>query len=292
MKKALRVLIGLVVLVVLVVVLALIYVDHLVKIGVERGGSHAMGVNTTLGQADLQILRGALMLDNLTVANPEGFAGDHFLHSGRFDLVVDTASVTTDTVRISRFELNRLDMNIARKVDGSNVSVIMDNLKRLQSDKEKEQPSGKKVVIDKVLIKDVSARFHLVTGPPLTVKVPQIELTGVGNDVDGVSMARLMGELLPAILAAVVESGKGVIPPDVLNDLNGQVNEVAQALGGGAKELVSQAHSTVGGAMGAATQAVGGAADAVTGAAEDLQKQTTGAIDNLLGKPKAGQKKD
>ncbi|GAH87645.1 unnamed protein product, partial [marine sediment metagenome] len=98
-------------------------------------------------------------MDGLTIANPEGYKTEHLMKSGRFDIEVETGSVFTDTVRISRFELDGLDINIEQKLGKSNVGQVMDNAKKQSGSKE---DGGKELNIDSVVIKNVTARVQVL----------------------------------------------------------------------------------------------------------------------------------
>ena len=242
-KKLIRVVVVLVVLLILAVVVAWVMIDSIAKVGVEKGGSYALGVKTTLDDMSISLLRGRLAMDGLNVANPEGFKSDHLMHSGRFELAIDSGSLFSDSINVTKFELDGLDMNVEQKAGGSNVSKVIDNLKRLGSPEEKEKDSGgKKVKVDRIVIRNVKAHFHLISGiKPVTVVVPEIVLTDVTSDnAAGVAVSQLAGRIVPAILASVLENGKGVVPADLLKGLNGELTGLAEAVAGQTGKLIEQ----------------------------------------------------
>ena len=252
MKRLWRILLVVLALIIIAVVILMISIDAIAKFGVERGGSYALGVDTTLDSLKLGLLSGELTMNGLRVANPAGFSGQQFMKSGRFELSVRPASLLSDTIQVNKFELDGLEIDIEQRTSGSNVGTILDNLKRLGGEKKKgqentkEQPSeGKKVMVDKVLVKNVQARFHLlpeVSPLPITVKVPEIELTNVSSeDAGGVVVAQLVARILPAILKSVLDAGEGVVPADFLKTVNTQLTQTVKAIGGQAEKLLNQA---------------------------------------------------
>ena len=82
MKWLLKIAVILIVLVVIVVGAAFFYVDSIAKGAIERGATYALGVNTTLGSADVGLLSGEFSMSGLDVDNPEGFVEAHFLRLG------------------------------------------------------------------------------------------------------------------------------------------------------------------------------------------------------------------
>jgi hypothetical protein len=217
--------------------------DALATTGVERGATYAMGVNTTVDSLHLRLLSGGLTMRGLTVANPEGYASDHFLKSGTFDVQVQPASVFGDPVVIDHFELDGLDVNIEQKLTGSNVGAITDNLKRLASAKtEEDKGPGKKVKVSRIVIKDVVAHFHLPTSAagtgPITVKVPEIVMTDVDSGrPQGILISQLVAKIVPAVLAQVARDAQGVVPGDVLGSLDKNIASVKSQLDESGKKL-------------------------------------------------------
>ncbi len=260
-KKILFGVLGAVVILLLAVVLAWVMIDSLAKRTVEDGGQYALGVPTTVGSVSLSLLHGNLRMSSLDFGNPAGYKSPHLMEAGHFTLDIKPGSVFTGTIVVPKFELDGLDINIESKDLTNNVSVVLDHVKKLAGGSEQaqqqeqqgkqEQPvqgpesaPGKKVLVRKVAIRNVVA--HVILGvpgtPPLTVKVPKIELDNVSSD-KGITVDQLISRLMPAIMAAVVESGKGIIPSDMLAGLNTQLASTAGALGGHAAELVQQGMS-------------------------------------------------
>ncbi len=259
MKKKLGwIVLGAVVVLIVALGAGVLWIDSLAKLGVEKGGSYALGVDTHLDRLNLKILQGELTMTGLRVANPQGYRGDTFLKSGKFELTMKPASVFGKTIQVTKFELDGLDLFIEQRPGGSNVGTILDHLKRLSGgpkEKEKEtkqeKPSeGKKVHVDKVVIKNVQAKFHLLPelspAGPLTVKVSQIELNDVSSDQGGVVVADLVARILPAILQSVFEAGQGIVPGDFLNSVRTQLHETVKAIGGQTEKLVQQTSRQLG----------------------------------------------
>ena len=288
MKKAkkwiLRIVVGFVALLIVVVVLAFVMINHIAKAGIEQGGSYALGVPTTVNTVDLSIFSGRFDMNGLQVDNPPGYKGEYLMHSGTFDLKLQPATVLSDTVVIDSFLLDGLDVTIEKDLKGSNVQVDMDHLKQLggkpagepgQQPPAQEKP-GKKVKVNDIVIRNVSAKFYILGGPPITVPVPEVHLQDVSSGGEGgTTVPELMGKIFTAILAAVAEQAeKAGVPLDAVNNLKDQVASTASALGGNATALVQQASKEVIGALGPASQA-----------AEQVKEQLQHGLGGLLGRP-------
>ena len=235
MKKIiLRIVLGLVLVLVLAVVAGFLLIDQIAKSGVEKGASYALGVETTVKSIDVRLFDGQIIIDELNISNPEGFTSPHLVHTGRVDVQVDLGSLSSETVEVSKFELDGLEMHIEQKIGTSNVSQIMDNLKRLSKDtdkdKKKDKPASKgpskQVIIKRILIENVVAHFHLLAGPALKVEVPTIELTNVSSDGGGGVAGQLTSQIFSAVLEAVLKSAKGIVPADFLEGLDKEFLEL------------------------------------------------------------------
>jgi len=237
MKKIRRIVLALILLAVVVAVIGVFGIDVLAKAGVEKGATYALGVETTVGRMDLSLLGGGLRMEELRIANPEGFASPAFVESGKFSLDMDPGSIFTDTVVVNDFELNGLTLRIEQKLTGSNVGKILGNLKRFESaDKSKTESPGKKIKADRIVVKSVTAEFYLSGGGfangPITVVIPEIEITDLqSDDPSGLTTARLVSKIVQEVLAKVFAQSDGAVPGDVLRGLDSQLSTLKGAVG-------------------------------------------------------------
>lgn len=281
MKKLLvRIILAVVVIVLVAAIVGYLWLDSIAKAAVERGGTYAMGVDTTVAKVSLQPFGGKMQMQGLKVANPKGFNGAHLIQTGTFDVELVPGSLMGDTVVLKKFELDGLDLYIDQQMPKSNISVIMDNLKKLGGDepKDEKKSEGKKVQVDIITIRNVVAHVKVLAGKPLTIKVPKIQMKNVtGDNAAGVALPELVGRIVPAVLAAVLESGKGVLPADLTKVLQGDVSAVAAQLGGQVEDMVKGVQGDIGKALGGVLPAD---ANAVGG---QIQKTVGDTVGKLLG---------
>lgn len=277
MKWTIRILLGVAALAVVGVALLVLLIDPIAKTAVEKGGTYAMGVDTKVDTMSIGLTSGDVKMVGLQVANPEGFKSDCLMKSGTFAVGVRPGSLFGQTVEVREFTLDGLDVNIELAGLVANVTKIMDNLKRLSSkdqsaQKPAEQPSeGKKVSVNTITIKNVTAHF-ILSGAPVTVKVPLIEMKNVTSDnAKGVAMHELVARVVPAILASIFENAKGVVDTKFLGDMNGQLKGVADALGGQVGNLMGQTSKQLGEGLNNVLKAA--PADAIKNPFENLLKK-------------------
>jgi hypothetical protein len=73
---------------------------HLLKAGIEIGGTKALGVAVKVSDAQLSILKGVITIKNLVVKNPPGYANKELLILGRGVIGVDVRTLLSDVVHI------------------------------------------------------------------------------------------------------------------------------------------------------------------------------------------------
>lgn len=273
-----RILTALAAVVVILLVVAWLLINPLAKAGVERGAGHALGVETSMDRMSVKLFQGQVVMDGLQSANPEGFDTPHFFRSGQFDIKLRGGTVLSDPVELDHFVLNGLDLNIEQKLTGSNVSKILENLRRFEKDQpdEAEKKPGKRLKINRIEIRDVVAHFHIPGLREITVNLPVVELENVTmGEEGGVPVSKIVARVLPAVLAAVLEQGHDVLPAGTLDDLSGHLEQTAAVMGERGRELISQAGGELGTAIEESTEKL----------REDVTERSGRALEDLLREP-------
>ncbi len=216
------------VLLLLLVVAAAFAIDSLTANAVQRGGTYALGADTTLREVDVGLFSGELELEGMRVANPEGFETDHFLELRHAETQVDPSTLTNDLVVVPRLTLSGIDVNLEHAGGKTNYGVILANLERFESGEEPAEEAGrKKFVIESLTIREITAHLRLLpAGGALTevdVTVPSIELTDVGTG-GGLSMGELVSQVVQVILSSSLSAGGASIPSETLDDLRRQLD--------------------------------------------------------------------
>lgn len=284
MKKLLKVLVVMGLLVVLVVVAGFVFIDQAAKAAVERGGTYALGVETKLGSADVGLFSGRFGLDSLSIANPEGFKQQSFLSLSKGEMELELGSLREATLVVPRLLLEGVAIDLERNDLGTNFGAILDYLERFESGKKPGEPpaesEGRKVLLKEVVIRDVSVSVDLgqsVAGFQSTsFQVPEIVLTDLGTGGEGQTISEHFSSILRGLLGAVMEHGKGMIPQELLADLQGRLAELglpADILEGG-----------VDGALEGVKEKAAEELKKLGGDAEKKLKQLDGGMSDLLKK--------
>jgi hypothetical protein len=280
-----RILLGLAVL--LFVGLAAVYlsIDQIATHAITRGVSQALGVDTKVGFVRLSPFAGDLKVSALSIDNPPGFGGDHFLAFDSFELDTELGSLRSPVVHVPLFRLEGVDVSLERKGDQSNTDAIFANLKRFEkqgSAKGQPAPKGpeRRFVVTKLAITDITAHVEwnalASKQSALEVHIPGVELNNPGGS-RGLTLPERSNVVVTEVLESVRKSGQ--LPRQVASDLAGGLTDLARvplAITGG---VLGEVGKVLPGPAGEAVGAIGGA---VEGAGDKALEK----IDGLFGRKK------
>lgn len=232
-KRLIVVVALLIILVVGLIIFAFTRIDSIFKAAVEQGGTYALGVKTTLASADVQLTQGKVSMSGLNVANPGGYKSDKFFGLGTGSVQVALPTVNQPIIEVPMLNLSDIRVNLEKSGGKANYKLILDNLARLGSGSTEPKPAGgsdKKFIINEVDIRNVVVHVDLIPeGGTLTqvdVPIEQIQLKDVGTASKGLPAGELAKVIVNAVLAVAAEKGGGLIPADVLGDLQSQLAQL------------------------------------------------------------------
>ncbi|MCR9075374.1 MAG: hypothetical protein NXI07_04975 [bacterium] len=253
-------------------------VNEIAKEAIERGGTYAMQVDTTVSTVDVNLGAGTATMSGLNIANPNGFDTDHFLNLGDSSARVNLESVRTDTIVMPEITLSGIDVILDKGGSPSNYNTILNSLKRFESEEQTtpdEAQPGKKLVIDRLLLEDINIRVANMPGVSLAVgdvavNIPEIELRDIGKE-ESMTTAEVINLVVKTVLAAAVEAGGGIIPGDVLSELGNGLAGL-ESLSDLGIEAISELNLD---------EALGGVQEEINKAAEDVQKSVDDAAKDI-----------
>jgi hypothetical protein len=232
MKKLIKwVVLGGVLLAVLLVVVVWFWGDAAAKKGIEMGGTSALGTETTVDSVRIGWLTSSVAINQLQIANPEGYKTDRLMALGHGRVACDIGSFFTDEVVIRELILDMPELTIEYKGGLRRTSNLSDVLssgeKEEKPEPEPETPEqegeGKRFRLDLLRISGAKVRIHLLAGKTMDVTLPTIELKDVRNS-DGslLLMADVFRQILAAMGHSVVTNVKD-LPADLLKVLEGGI---------------------------------------------------------------------
>ncbi|MBR5483036.1 MAG: hypothetical protein IKV11_03105 [Alphaproteobacteria bacterium] len=230
------------------------YVSHnlenIVKSAVNKYGSQVTGTEVKLGGFYFAPFKGEVKLNDLTVANPKGYAKPYIISLGEVFVKLNVKSLTEPVIVVEKVSVVKPEVTYELKnVTNNNVSDLLANINKNTASedkaetpkevkKEEKSGEGKKVVVDLVSVSDGQVNIAASIagkGTGAGIPLPNIEIKDIGKEKDksGKSLSETVVVILKKILntsyQAVVEKGLGGLK-DVANDGIKALNDKADSL--------------------------------------------------------------
>ena len=285
--------------------------DYFAKKGLEAGGTAALGVETTVDSVNVGLVSSSVTLNDLRIANPEGYKTDKLFKLMRGKLACNVPSFFGSHSVIDLIQIDSPDFAFEMRAGLPPKTNIGDLIAKLDSDKEerKAEPAkreGEKTFeIKRIRITDAKVRFHLLAGKTADIPLGDIEIDNLTND-DGTPLilADVLRQLFANVAARTFEKGKGVLPDDILQGFGatlGSARTMVAELAGTATKVIDKTAGKVldkaGKTLGdGATKALGDTGGKVTGGAKKVVggagKKVTDALGGILGGKKKKDEKE
>ncbi|MBY0112333.1 MAG: hypothetical protein K2Y21_05895 [Phycisphaerales bacterium] len=279
------------------VVLGVMNINSLAKAGIEKGGTYALGTNTTLQSANVGLLSGTFSMNGLNVANPPGYKSASFLSLGSGGVAVSFNTLSKPVVELPKLSLDGLNVALEKSGGTANFNVILDHIKKVAKQAGGSGGSGgsssggdKKFVVNELSLTNIKISVDLIGGPgdltKVNIPIDEIKLnnvgkTGTGVGGTGVTMSQLASIIVEAVLAAAADKGGGILPADILGDLQGGLAGLGN-LDNLQMSVAAKAQGTIekigGDAVKKVTEKLGGEAGKVV---EDATKKVTDLIPGM-----------
>lgn len=235
MKKAMKVVETVVLLVLIIVVLAIIgfslYGENMIKKGVETAGTKALKVAVKLDNLNLSLFKGAVGINGLTVANPQGYEHQTLLELQSGNITTKLKSLMSDTVQIESINLDGVSVSIEQKGLSNNLQDILNAIPKTDEPAATSDKPSKKLHIKQLKISNVKVNVKLLPVPgkadTIILELEPIEMSNLGSD-DKMTTAKLAKEVVLAIAKNIAKKGAGLLPDDMLNNMNTSINQAAE----------------------------------------------------------------
>lgn len=231
-----------IILLVLVIVAAIVagfFLNPIVKESVETIGTKITKTSITLDAVNLSLLTGSAKINGLVVGNPEGYKSTNAISVGTIAVGVNPFSLLSDKIVVRSLHVETPEITFEGGLGGNNLSKILDNVNGtaqnggpVSTNAAGQTNPSKKIEVDDLLI--AGAKVHVLLtglgGKQMTLTLPDIHLTDLGKDGDGLTATDLTRRVLQEIISATIKA----ITSDSAN------------LGKGAGKLIEGAGTNVG----------------------------------------------
>ncbi|MEM9082135.1 MAG: hypothetical protein AAGB34_00965 [Planctomycetota bacterium] len=213
--------------------------NRIVKEVIERGGTYALGVDTTVDFVDLSLSASgqAAALSGLHIENPEGFAIPDFITLGNGSVSIEGNPLSQEVITIPDLTLTDIGMSLERSPDKANYQVIMDNLSRFESKDpsapapDDDQSAGMKFVVKTITLSDIAVTARLVGTDNATIEdateirldINEIVLEDIGSAAEPVTAGEIVSIVVKTIIQTSIELGNGKLPEIMLAELGNKL---------------------------------------------------------------------
>ena len=236
-KLFLSVVIILVVLIVVAVIVVGFFLGTIVKTGMETVGPKITQVSIKVDAVNLSLLTGSARVKGLVVGNPEGYKTPQAISVGSAAVGVNLFSVLSDKIVVRSVRVEAAEITFEGGLGGNNLSKIMDNVNAIAK-------TGRKIEVDDFLITGAMVHVNLtgMSGKEMTLPLPDIHLTNLGQGNAGITATDLTRRVLGAITAATVKvvasattdigKGAGNWGRDAGKAVGQDMNKITKGIGG------------------------------------------------------------
>lgn len=236
---------------ILVVIIAGVYffapsLESIVQKIVHKYGSEITGTDVNLKGFKLGLANGEGNISEITVGNPKDYSAKNIFELGNIYVKVDIKSLTSDTIIIEDIEVSKPIINYEMlSLTRNNISDIQENIKKntaktstsekkTEEAKSEDTAASKKVVIKKLSIKDGEINAIVGKEEAVSVKLPTITMTNIGEDKKGESITTTISKILGKILS----SASNAVVNSKISDLKGVAEKNLEDITGGVKDRI------------------------------------------------------
>jgi hypothetical protein len=244
---------------VVVIVVVLLFLGHIIKVGIETAGPKIAGVPMSVEKVRVNPFAGNVHVKALVIGNPEGFKSPSLMELGEFKLDISIPSLFTDTILIKHILISEPQITYEKTLRSSNLAELQKSLAPEEDSEavvKEEAPKEKKAPAKKVVIEDFQfngAKVNVVVlGKVIPIPLPPINMKDIGKDSGGAKPTEVISDLFSAISKGVVDAvaSSGDIAGDALKGAGGAAGDAVKNLGGAAGDAADSIKKGIGGLFG------------------------------------------
>ncbi len=252
---------GLVVLLVVGVIVFGFFLGDLVKAGMETVGPKITQTTLTVDSVSVSLLGGSAGVSGLVLGNPEGYKAPSAISVGKAAVSLSPGSLLSDKIVIRSVEVRNAEITFeGNPLGANNLTKIMANVNALTAATGTNAPAAaspggkkpaKKLEVDDFLITGAKIHANLtgIVNKEITLPLPDIHLTDLGKDNDGITAADLTKKVLGEITTGTIKALTAAVA-DLGKNITGAAKDAAQNAGKAANEGVDKLKKGIGGLFG------------------------------------------
>jgi len=222
------------VLAVLLGLVGLFYIGPIVKFGINEYGPQITKVPVKVDTVNVSLLSGSAAIKGFVLGNPKGYASPQAIDVENVSVSMDPLSVTSSKLLIHSVKVKSPVITFEQGLGINNLNKILSNLN--ESAKNPGTPGNQAsnnskpaqtIEIDDFTITGAKVRVYIPGVGGELVPLPDIHLTDLGKNNNGLTPVQLSKDILVAILKDTVKVVSGS-----LGSVNKKVGNITGALEG------------------------------------------------------------
>jgi uncharacterized protein involved in outer membrane biogenesis len=192
----------------------------------------------------ISIFSGSGNLKGLLIDNPEGYKSPHAITVGNASLELKPGSLLGKKLIVHSINVQAPEIYVEGGLTGINLKKIQSNLEQTTAGsepgkKEEEEKEGRRMQVDDFVISGAKVHGEITGVGARSVTIPDIHLTGLGTNPEGITAAELSKKVLAEIAdkaiaataAGVSDLGKGALEKSLGGDTNSAAEKVTKGIG-------------------------------------------------------------
>lgn len=190
--------------------------NHIVKTAVVTYGPKLTGTTVSLDSVNLSLLTGSAKVKGLAVGNPQGFKTTESMSVGVIAVGLNPMSVLSRKVVIRSIRIESPNITFEGGLAGNNLAQILDNVSAsgqssgtLSTNAATAPKSEKKYEVDDLVVSGAKVQVFINgigMAKPEVIPLPDIQLTDLGKDDQGITAADLTSRVLSAISSKTIQT--------------------------------------------------------------------------------------
>ena len=200
--------------------LLLIFRDLYIPVAVSKVGTFVLGTKVELKKFSSS-LTGKVDIQNLTVANPDGYNNPNAFVLEHVYVDVSILSLLTDEIRVKEILVTGMQVDLEAKLNRTNLGELKENVDKLISSEKKPETSSaaedetsadnrtqKSVVIERL---NINNNFISLSNSAISVttKIPLLPIN-MENVGEGQSIAETFSEIFLKIFTSIFDACSGI----------------------------------------------------------------------------------
>lgn len=210
MKKAILIALSvLVLLFVVVIVGTVLFLDSIVKKGVESAGPVLTKTEVKLAGVSISPMAGRAVLQGFLVGNPAGFKTPSAIQVGHIDVSLRLGSLLSDTIEVDHIRVVNPEITVEGGMKTNNLTAILANIQGPGAAAAPAEPAAgsKRLRVKEVTITGGKVNLNLAMfgSKSAPLNLPDIRLQNVGMGGAGATPAELAAQIMSQMTGDVTK---------------------------------------------------------------------------------------